>query len=133
MWFGGLVAGGGDGWPLTHAKAVDDTADDHLWEMPRDNLEDGADGIADEAERDGLFAAELVAEGEGEDGAAEGAELDATRACKWVCLRSLPAVTYREATRCDAGNAGLIRFGEVVLEVGRDQHAREDALVVAEP
>jgi hypothetical protein len=107
---------------LTHAKTVDDTANDHLRQMPRDDLEDGADSIADEAERDGLFAAELVTEGEGEDGAAEGAELKRTRVSRYVSDVS-PAFTYREAARCDARDAGLVRFGEVVLEVGRDQHA----------
>ena len=100
--------------------------------MPRDDLEDGADGIADEAECDGLFAAEFVAKGEGKDGAAEGAELKRTRVSRYVS-DVWPTFTYREAARRNAGNTGLVRFGEVVLEVGRDQHAREDALVVAEP
>jgi hypothetical protein len=107
---------------LTHAKTVDDTANDHLWQMPRDDLEDGADSIADEAERDGLFAAELVAEGEGEDGAAEGAELTRKHVSGYVS-DVWPAFTYREAARRNAGDTGLVRFGEVVLEVGRDQHA----------
>lgn len=34
----------------THAKPVDDTPDNHLRQMPRDDLEDGADSIADEAD-----------------------------------------------------------------------------------
>ena len=44
--------------------------------MPRDNLENGTNDIADEAERDRLLAPELVTQGEGEDSAAEGTELD---------------------------------------------------------
>jgi hypothetical protein len=98
---------------LAHAKAVDDTADDHLRQMPRDDLKHSTNGIGSEPERDGLFAAELVAEREGEDGATKGAE--------------------RETAGRDARDVGLFGLGEPVLEVGRDQHAREDALVIAEP
>ncbi len=47
--------------------------------MPRDNLQDGTYSIADQAERNRLLAAELVAQGEGKDGAAEGTELEDVR------------------------------------------------------
>lgn len=43
--------------------------------MPRHDLEDSANGIADETKRDRLLASELIAKGEGEDGTAERAEL----------------------------------------------------------
>jgi len=49
--------------------------------------------------------------------------------CSWT----FPGMTYRKAARGDAGDVGLLGLGEVVLEVGRDQNTREDALVVAEP
>lgn len=84
----------GLGATLTHAKTVDDTADDHLWQMPRNDLKDGANSIANEAKRDGLFAAELVAEGEGEDGTAESAELNVTRVSRYVS--EVPAHTRTE-------------------------------------
>lgn len=60
----------------THAEPVDDTADNHLRQVPRYDLKNGADGVADEAELNGPLAAQLVAQSEGKDGAAEGAELD---------------------------------------------------------
>jgi hypothetical protein len=100
--------------------------------MPRHNLEDGADGIADETECDGPLAAELVAKGEGKDGAAEGTELD-SRTRKLISSIVIYGLTYCKTTGRNSGNAGLLGLGEPVLEVGWDQHAREDALVVAEP
>jgi len=63
----------------THAEPVDDTADDHLRQMPRDNLENGADGIADKTERDRPLPAQSITEGKSEDGAAEGSELATAR------------------------------------------------------
>jgi hypothetical protein len=63
---------------LTHAEPVDDTANNHLRQVPRDNLEDRADNVANKAEQDGFLATKLVAEGEGKDGSAERAELQET-------------------------------------------------------
>lgn len=70
----GLEDGAG-GRRQAHAEAVDDAADYHLGQVEGDDLEDGADDVAEEAEGDGLFAAEFVAGCEGEDGAEEGSEL----------------------------------------------------------
>jgi hypothetical protein len=100
--------------------------------MPRDNLEDGAHGIAGEAECDGPFAAQLVAQGKGKDGSAESTELDGRRR-QLISSITISWLTYRKTTGRDSGNAGLLGLGEPVLEVGRDQHTREDSLVVAEP
>jgi hypothetical protein len=117
---------------LTHAESVNNTANNHLRQMPGHNLEDGANGIADEAEGDGLFAAELVTEGKGEDGTAEGAELSRVNVA-FNPEAPWREATYREATGGNARDIGLLSLGEPVLEVGRDQHARENALIVAEP
>lgn len=116
-----------EGEPLTHAEPVDDAANNHLRQMPRDNLKNGTDDIADKAERDRLLAPELVTQGEGEDGSAERTKLDRHTINKTEFPRDIFLasyfVTYRETAGCDARNVGLLGLGEVVLEVGRDQHA----------
>jgi hypothetical protein len=117
---------------LTHAKSIDNTTDNHLRQMPGHDLEDGANGIADKPKSDGLLAAELVAKGEGEDGTAEGTELSRVNMDFNSGVLGTE-VAYRETTRGDARNVGLLGLRKPILEVGRDQHAREDALVVAEP
>jgi hypothetical protein len=43
--------------------------------MPRENLQDGADEVADEADGNGLFAPKLVAEFESDNRTEEGTEL----------------------------------------------------------
>jgi hypothetical protein len=54
--------------------------------MPRDDLQDGANDIANEAEQNGLLAAELVTQREGKDGSAESTELDTGQICGLVCV-----------------------------------------------
>lgn len=44
--------------------------------MPRDDLEDSTNDIANKTERNGLLAAELVTQSEGKDGSAESTELE---------------------------------------------------------
>jgi hypothetical protein len=85
--------------------------------MPRDNLEDGAHGIAGEAECDGPLAAQLVAQGKGKDGSAEGTEL-ASRTRKLISSMAISGLTYCKTTGRDSRNAGVLGLGEPVLEVG---------------
>ena len=47
--------------------------------MPGDGLQHRTDGVAEEAYKNGLFAADLVSEGECEDGPEERTELEYVR------------------------------------------------------
>jgi len=59
----------------THSEAVDNSAHNHLRQMPRRDLQDCTNDIADKTETDSFLATELVAECEGKDGSAESTEL----------------------------------------------------------
>lgn len=65
----------GAGKRRTHAEAVDNATHKHLRKMPRDDLEHGADEVANQAYSNRLLPAQPVAEGEGEDCSEEGTEL----------------------------------------------------------
>lgn len=70
--------------------------------MPRDDLEDGADDIAHQAEGDGLLAAQLVAQGEGKDGSAESTELHShTYKLTPLCDQQLVRVGRRTEKQLD--------------------------------
>jgi hypothetical protein len=59
----------------THSEAVDDSADDHLGEMPGDDLQDSTDGVAGQAQGDGLSPAHLVPRSECRNGTKECTQL----------------------------------------------------------
>lgn len=72
-----------------HADTVDDAADDHLGQMPGDDLENGAHGVEEHAAGHALFPAKAISEEEGQNGAAERAELCGVSECfgNWFVAR----------------------------------------------
>jgi hypothetical protein len=70
----GLVDGTG-GRRQSHPETIDDSADDHLGQMPSDDLKDRTDKVADESQGNGLSAPEFVTGSESEDGAKESPKL----------------------------------------------------------
>lgn len=52
---------------LTHSKAVDNSANEHLWKLKGRNLEDSSDCVRSQAENDCFLSAQFVPESKGKD------------------------------------------------------------------
>lgn len=63
----------------TNAEAIDEPAYDHLRKLPRQRLQNGAHGIAEESQSDGSAPSQLVPQHERGYGAHAGAEEEAAR------------------------------------------------------